>query len=151
MPHSSHHDLVADIGGTNARFARVGPDGRHGEPVKLAVADYPSLAAATRAALERLPGPPIDRAAFAFAGPITGDAVALTNAEWSFSIAALREELGLARLLVLNDFTALAWSLPLLAPDELRPIRRGAANRASAGDQNEAVALPDAARGLIGP
>ncbi len=126
MPHSSHHDLVADIGGTNARFARVGPDGRHGEPVKLAVADYPSLADAARAALERLPGPDIDRAAFAFAGPITGDAVSLTNARWSFSVEALRKELGLARLLVLNDFAALAWSLPFLAPHELRHIGRAA-------------------------
>jgi len=151
MPTSPHQDLVADIGGTNARFARVGADGRPGEPVKLAVAEYPSLAAAARAALERLPGPPVDRAAFAFAGPITGDAVGLTNAEWSFSIAALRDELGLARLLVLNDFTALAWSLPLLTPDELRSLVRRAANGASAGDKNEAIAVPDAARGLIGP
>src|SRR5690606_33090008 len=132
LPTSPQHDLVADIGGTNARFARVGVDGRHGEPVKLAVADYPSLAAATRAALERLPGPPVDRAAFAFAGPITGDAVSLTNAGWSFSTVALREELGLARLLVLNDFAALAWSLPYLEADELRRIGRDHAGAAPA-------------------
>lgn len=148
MPPSTHHDLVADIGGTNARFARVGANGRHGEPVKLAVADYPSLAAATRAALERLPGPPIDRAAFAFAGPITGDAVALTNAGWSFSIEALRQELRLARLLVLNDFAALAWSLPHLEPHELRHIGRSA--KAEAG-QPGAAPEPGATLAVLGP
>jgi len=148
MPHSTHHDLVADIGGTNARFARVGTDGRHGEPVKLAVADYPSLAAATRAALERLPGPPIDRAAFAFAGPITGDAVALTNAGWSFSVEALRRELGLARLLVLNDFAALAWSLPFLASDELRHIGRAAG--VAPGEPGKAPE-PGATLAVLGP
>jgi len=141
-PISTHHDLVADIGGTNARFARVDADGRHGEPVRLAVAEYPSLAAALRAALERLPGPPIDRAALALAGPITGDAVSLTNAGWSFSIAGLRSELGLARLLVLNDFTALAWALPLLDAEELRPIGGSGTRKAPA---------PDAARAVIGP
>src|SRR5690606_39625764 len=121
MPTSPHQDLVADIGGTNARFARVGADGRPGEPVKLAVAEYPSLAAAARAALERLPGPPVDRAAFAFAGPITGDAVGLTNAEWSFSVEAPRRELGLGRLLVLNHLAAVTWALPFLASDGLPP------------------------------
>ncbi len=158
MPDSKHHDLVADIGGTNARFARVGADGRHGEPVKLAVADYPDLAAATRAALERLPGPDIDRAAFAFAGPITGDAVSLTNAGWSFSIAALRKELGLAQLLVLNDFAALAWSLPYLEPEEMRRIGGGGAGDASAGTGGDdggggdaAWIAPTATLAVIGP
>ncbi len=161
MTTSTHHDLVADIGGTNARFARVGADGRHGEPVRLAVAEYPDLATAVRAALDRLPGPPVDRAAFAFAGPITGDAVSLTNAGWSFSIAALREELGLAHLLVLNDFAALAWSLPLLEADELRRIGRGATSGGAGGSAGAAgdggagaassMATPAAARALIGP
>lgn len=155
MPDSKRHDLVADIGGTNARFARVGADGRHGEPVKLAVADYPDLAAATRAALERLPGPAVDRAAFAFAGPITGDAVSLTNAGWSFSIAALRKELGLAQLLVLNDFAALAWSLPYLEPDEMRRIGGGGGGDTGAGGAGGAGSAariaPTATLAVIGP
>src|SRR5690606_26443172 len=155
-----NHALVADIGGTNARFARVGPDGRHGEPVKLAVAAYPSLAAAARASPERLPGPPVEPAAFAFAGPLTSGAGPLTNAGWSFSIAALRSELGLARLLVLNDFAALAWSLPYLEFAELRRIGPGggagpgtAASGHGAGTAPAPApdGAPDAARAVLGP
>src|SRR5690606_8151271 len=83
-----------------------------------------------------------------FAGPITGDAVALTNAGWSFSVEALRRELGLARLLVLNDFAALAWSLPFLASDELRHIGRAAG--VAPGEPGKAPE-PGATLAVLGP
>ncbi|MFA7506576.1 MAG: glucokinase, partial [Burkholderiaceae bacterium] len=86
----------------------------------------------------------------------------LTNAGWSFSIAALREELGLARLLVLNDFAALAWSLPFLEADELRRIGRagvrGDGDPGPAGDPATRGAAvpgagpaPDATLAVLGP
>jgi glucokinase len=42
--------------------------------------------------------------------------VRLTNAAWTFSRDEIKSRLGLHRLLLLNDFTALALSLPRLAP-----------------------------------
>ena len=51
----------------------------------------------------------------------------MTNHPWHFSIAALQRELGLQRLVVLNDFTALALGLPSLDARELHRVGGGAA------------------------
>ena len=42
----------------------------------------------------------------AVAGPLSDDAIALTNNHWHFSKARLRAALGLEWLLVIKDFTA---------------------------------------------
>ena len=65
--------------------------------------------------------------AIGIANPVVGDAVRMTNHHWSFSIEALRQALGLDRLEVLNDFTALALSLPHLPAQALLPLGGGAA------------------------
>ncbi len=110
--------LVADIGGTNTRFALAGPEGRLLAPQTLATRRFDSLADAARSYLESTGARPRE-ACIAVAGPVTGDTVRLTNHRWAFSIAALREGLGLARLRVINDFEAIALALPALAADDL--------------------------------
>lgn len=119
--------LLADVGGTNARLAWQ--DG-HGAPIEhiqvLPVAEHASLQAAIRAYLGGLGRQPA-AAAIAMANPVTGDLVSMTNHDWSFSQAALRDELGLTTLRVLNDFTALALALPHLPAHELRQVGGGAA------------------------
>ncbi len=118
--------LLADLGATNARFALVGPNGI-GDVLVLPAADHPSLAAAARAYLDRVNPPQRPRrGAMAVASPITGDAVVMTNLGWSFSIAGLRAELGLDRLEVVNDFTAVALAVPLLGDADRRQIGGGA-------------------------
>ena len=131
-------DLVADIGGTNARFARYGRDGLLDVPVSLRVAGFGSLEDAVEHYLSVQPGPRPQRAALAVATAITDDHVKLTNAAWEFSIAAATRRLGLDRLKVLNDFTALAWGLPLVQPADWVQVGAGEAR-------------PDAALALIGP
>src|SRR3546814_9094199 len=69
--------------------------------------------------------PPPRRAAFAVASPITGDRIKLTNRDWSFSIRDLRRDLRLERFEVINDFTAVALSLPRLGEDGLRRVGGG--------------------------
>ncbi|MGB2681675.1 MAG: glucokinase, partial [Candidatus Competibacter sp.] len=113
-------DLIADIGGTNARFALALPDGRIEAERILSGADYPDLMQAAGAYLSGLSGPRPRRAAVAVATAISGDWIQFTNSHWSFSTEATRQELGLEQLLILNDFTALALSLPLLEPEERR-------------------------------
>ena len=130
--------LVADIGGTNARFARVDAQGRLYGERSLACAEFPDLVTAATAYLATSNGPRPRQAAVAVATPVSGDWIQFTNSTWSFSIAAARQALGLERLLMLNDFTALALALPLLGADERRAIGGG-------------VALADAPIGLIGP
>jgi len=61
----------------------------------------------------------------AVAAPITGDDVQMINIGWRFSQEALRRELGLKRLQVVNDFTAIAWALPLLTPADVVQIGGG--------------------------
>lgn len=108
--------LLADVGGTNARFAlELGP--QHTEAVAvLPCAGHASLREAIGVYLAGCGHEPatIRHAAIAIANPIDGDAVSMTNHHWSFSIAALQRELDLDTLLVVNDFTALAMALPHL-------------------------------------
>lgn len=117
--------LAADLGGTHVRFARVGKGGRPARTRAFAAADFPSLEAAIVAYVGGADPP--REAAIAVAGPVHGDEVRLTNRDWSFSIPALRAALGLSRLEVLNDFEALALSLPGLGPGDTEEIRPGTA------------------------
>ncbi|MER2531910.1 MAG: glucokinase [Candidatus Competibacter sp.] len=131
-------NLIADIGGTNARFALAFPDGRIGSECILSGADYPDLIQAAAAYLREVAGPRPRRAAVAVATPISGDWIQFTNSPWSFSTEAARQALGLEQLLIINDFTALALALPLLGPDERRQVSEG-------------TAVEKAPIGLIGP
>jgi glucokinase len=123
--------LLADIGGTNARFAlqQPGADGFADIEV-LACSDYPAIGNAVRAYLGKaaargLAADGVRHAAIAIANPVEGDEVSMTNHCWSFSIGALKAELGLETLLVVNDFAALAMSLPHLKAEQRERIGGG--------------------------
>ncbi|VXC34427.1 glucokinase [Massilia sp. 9I] len=123
--------LVADIGGTNARFALETGPGRIEAMLTLACADYPRLEDAVHAYLAHC-GAPVAHAVIAIANPVDGDAIRMTNHHWGFSIEAARAELKLTTLLVVNDFTALAMALPALGPADLMQVGGGAARAGSA-------------------
>jgi glucokinase len=121
--------LVADVGGTNARFGLVSPKGVVLNARTLAIEDHPTIGDSIAAYLgERGALPMPHKGAIAIASTITGDRVAMTNHPWSFSIAALKSQLGFDRLEVINDFTALALALPHLSPEDRRPIGGGASS-----------------------
>ncbi|MGB3711003.1 MAG: glucokinase [Erythrobacter sp.] len=106
---------VADIGGTNARFARatVRDDGsiELDEPSLLATDDHPSLADAWRAFLARHPDFDPEGAALALAGPVGKGRFKLTNADWAFDTTTVADELGLSRAMLINDFEAVAHAI----------------------------------------
>ncbi|MDO8605624.1 MAG: glucokinase [Phaeospirillum sp.] len=135
---TSSFALVADIGGTHARYALVeGGDVLH--PTVLRCADYEGPAAAAKAFIRaNCPDRKPDRGAFAVASAIIGDWVELTNSPWRFSIEATRQSLGLDRLEVVNDFTAVALSARQLTPEHLVAIGGG-------------VAQPDRPIAVLGP
>ena len=129
---------LGDIGGTNARFGWQEHEGAAISHVQvLPCAEHATLLEAAQSYLQQqgLQAPPC--AAFGIANPVTGDSVTMTNHHWAFSVNALRESLGIARFLLLNDFTALALSLTQLPDAQKRQVGSG-------------QAAPDCAIGLIG-
>ncbi|MEU6781815.1 glucokinase [Nonomuraea angiospora] len=109
--------LVADVGGTNARFGLITSSGaRPANVAVLAGSDYPTLPEAVAAYLaEHAGGVRPGAACLALAGPIDGDRYRLTNSAWAGSV----KDLGVPYAALLNDFEALAVSLPHLEGDDL--------------------------------
>ena len=139
MTEHSTSRLLGDVGGTNARFAwQVGEGAPLQDIVTLPTADHASLADAITAYLKQTGRATPPWCAIGIANPITGDQIRMTNCPWAFSISAMRQALGFERLVVINDFTALALALPDLAPHELHQLGGGAA-------------VPGAPLALIGP
>lgn len=139
MPEPRPPRVLGDIGGTNARFAWQDADGAHLRDIAtIPTADHPTLAAALAHYLHGLERAAPPWCAIGIANPITGDLVQMTNSHWSFSIEAVRREIGFERLVVINDFTALALALPDLPSESLRQVGGGAP-------------VAGAAIGLIGP
>jgi len=111
--------LIADVGGTNARFALC-IDNRVQNELEVQAADYPTLTDAVEYYLrETAPQQRPVEAAFAIAAALNGDHIHLTNSAWQFSVSDVCRELKLKRLIVVNDFTALAMSIRHLQDDEL--------------------------------
>ena len=123
--------LIADIGGTYARFALETAQGEFTQLKSLRCADYPDFFSAVQAYLSMLPPVQIEHAGVAIANPLHGDQVRMTNYHWQFSIEQMRQQLGLDTLVVVNDFTALAMALPRLSAHELRQVGGGQADKRS--------------------
>jgi len=124
--------LVGDVGGTNARFGLVSPDGSLLHSRVLADADYPGIAEAIDAYLADRGGLPRPRrGAIAIASPVAGDEVRMTNHPWVFSVSGLQKRLGFQRLAVINDFTAQALALPHLKDGDRTVIGGGKAEAGS--------------------
>lgn len=127
MPSPLDMRLVGDIGGTHARFALVAAGSLAPQQERvLRCAEFGGLEQAVRSFLGEVGNPAICEAALDIATGITGDYVHLTNGPWGFSIEDTRRALGLDRLIVVNDFTALALAVPTLAAHDLRQIGGGA-------------------------
>ena len=123
MDSQTYPRLVGDIGGTNARFAWVDqPGAAPADMATYAAADFPTLLDAMKRYLAEHGKPAPRWCAIGIANPVVGDRVQMTNHHWSFSISQVQRELGAQRFLVVNDFTALALSLPLLGPGDLRQV-----------------------------
>lgn len=118
--------LVGDIGGTNARFALVDEHFQPQNAKTYAAAEYPTLADALRQYLSDNGLDKPSAIALAVATRVLGDHIAFTNInKWSFSIDALRKELDIADLHVVNDFTAQALAVPHIDASQLKQVGGG--------------------------
>lgn len=115
---------VGDIGGTHARFALAnlspGAAPLVEAPRVYDGADHADLASAWRTFVADSGARPADLAgvSLAVAGPVEGEVIKLTNGSWSFRRADLAGALDVARVLLLNDFGAMAWGISALAASE---------------------------------
>ncbi len=123
--------VVADVGGTHARFAIAEVAGgrveRLGEPVTLKAAEHASFQLAWAAFADRHGTPLPRRAAIAVACPVDGEVLKLTNSPWVIRPALIDDKLGLDHHLLLNDFEAIAHAVTAVPADELVPLTGPAA------------------------
>lgn len=123
---NSYPRLLGDVGGTNARFAiQYSPQKELVNHQTYKCANYPGLQEVIECYLYETGGPHPQWGAIGIANPVTSDWISMTNHHWQFSIAQLQNNLGLHRLLMLNDYTALALALPLLSSKDKIQIGGG--------------------------
>lgn len=139
--------IVADIGGTNARFGLVmnfpDPSSKNHsmsitEQHAFDCSGYETFSHALDAYLSLIPNHQPKNICVAIAGPIIGDTVKMTNLNWEFSISQVKQNFKLERLEVINDFAAQALSVTQLTADDMMPIKEG-------------EALPFAPKVILGP
>jgi glucokinase len=146
--------LLADVGGTNVRFALAELSGSkplHADSVRgFEVANFPSLAAAATHYLEGFAGEraQVATGVFALAGRIDGDAARITNHTWTISREATQAEVGLANLRLVNDFAAQAMAISLLGRDDLATIGGVAWQPSTASSRTYAVLGPGTGLGV---
>lgn len=119
--------LIADIGGTNARFAVV-KGNQITQEIIFKCDSYGSFDAAIDAYLHQigLKAAP-KKFSFGIACPINGDEIAMTNHPWRFSLKAIKEKFGFSKLHAMNDFEAVAHAIPGLDAKYLEKIGNGEA------------------------
>jgi glucokinase len=117
---------VADVGGTHARFALAEiADGRVlslGEPVTLKTAEHASFQLAWQEFGRRSGIDLPNELAIAFAGPVGGEMLKLTNNPWVIRPALIKQRLDVDRYVVVNDFGAVAYAVATLPDDQFRHI-----------------------------
>lgn len=117
---------VADVGGTHARFALAPIEGGRvislDEPITLKTADYASFQTAWEDFGRRKKIDPPKELAIAFAGPVGGEVLKLTNNPWVIRPALMKERLGVERFTIVNDFGAVAYAVATLPLEDFRHI-----------------------------
>lgn len=114
--------LIADVGGTHTRLALAG-GGEYGEAAHYLNADAATL---EDLVAEYVAARGVDtdtlEACLAVAAPVTGDAVVLTNLDWTVAATAFTRRFAFRRVRLVNDFAAIAHALPALADADVAAI-----------------------------
>jgi glucokinase len=117
---------VADVGGTHARFALADIEGGTvvslGEPETLKTAEYASFQTAWEEFGRRKQIDLPNELAIAFAGPVGGEMLKLTNNPWVIRPALIHERLGVDRYTIVNDFGAVGYAVATLGDEHFRHL-----------------------------
>lgn len=136
--------MIADIGGTNARFALSNGTGPLTNKVSLRCQDYPDIAEAIAAYLrtcreQQSPAP--TRMCLAVAAAADQDEIVLTNNPWQFSQQAIAHKFNMP-VTAINDFTAQAWCLPALSEGDVSWMQRVGPNDINWTQGSRSIAGP---------
>ncbi|MFC3093559.1 glucokinase [Alteromonas sediminis] len=116
--------FVADVGGTNIRLATI-HDGKLVDIQKMLCASFDNISDAIQQYFDAFDDRTYVAGCIAIACPTNDDQVSMTNHSWSFSKKALKDTLKLDNLFVINDFSAVAHSLPVLTNEQLVQVGQG--------------------------
>lgn len=143
--------LIGDIGGTNARFAIAEPElPGFSREITLACGDFDSANSAIREYLDRAGLPDPDIICFAAAGPIVDGRVRFTNNHWSLDVRELQGSFNARDTRLLNDFEAIAYSIPNLGGEDCMPIGLPAPIELSDSDFTVGIIGPGTGLGGVG-
>ena len=139
--------LIGDIGGTNARFAIADPE-RPGfsDAMTLQCADYASADDAIRRYLGELSAAAPDVICLAVAGPVINGTVQVTNNHWTLNAVDIAADFGTSAVRLLNDFEAVAFSIPQLQAEGVEVI--GLPDKKPALDEDFNIAILGPGTGL---
>lgn len=118
--------VTIDVGGTHVPLAlaeiEAGRVGNLGEATTFLTGDFPSLERAWSAFAGKLGQALPNAVAIAFAGPVHGDVLKLTNSSWIIRPAAAGASLGVDSATVVNDFAAIGYAIAVMGPGELQHV-----------------------------
>ncbi|NQV86880.1 MAG: glucokinase [Woeseiaceae bacterium] len=115
--------LIGDIGGTNARFALADTENvGFRDALTLKCADFASVDAAIQQYLQQTSAAAPSVICLAAAGPLIGDSIKVTNNHWAISPKDVGSVFGIESVRLLNDFEALAYSIPFLGAHDYTAV-----------------------------
>lgn len=118
--------VACDVGGTHARFAIAGLESGRvthlGDPVTLRTDEFASFQTAWEEFARRVGEAPPRELGLAFAGPVGGELLKLTNNPWVIRPALMKEKLGVERFTIVNDFGAVAHAVHALGEADFRLV-----------------------------
>jgi glucokinase len=120
--------LAGDIGGTKTKLALFELEG---ERLKLVVEE--AFRSREHGSLDEVVGkfvsvhqPPVERASFGIAGPVTDGSCATSNLAWRVDARQLADGLGLEAVGLINDLEANAYGIAALGPEDFAVLNAGA-------------------------
>jgi len=143
--------LIGDIGGTNARLALAFPD-RPGfsDELLLPCADFAAAHMAIDHFLQTKSAPAPKILCLAVAGPVVSQKVRFTNNHWSLAAEELAKIYDGARVRLLNDFEAIAYSIPYLGKQDCLHIGLPEVGELPQQDYTVGIIGPGTGLGAVG-
>ncbi|MDA0707128.1 MAG: glucokinase [Proteobacteria bacterium] len=143
--------LIGDIGGTNARFALASHDSpNYANELLLSCAEFESAQSAIDHFLKKTGASTPKILCLAAAGPVVAQKVRFTNNRWSLDAGDLAATFAGSSVRLLNDFEAIAYSIPYLGAANCVPIGLPESGPLPADNYTVGIIGPGTGLGAVG-